>query len=198
MYPLCLVCRRRRPSYDFAWAACHYSSPLKELIHNFKFEDKTYLRFLFIDLLNDFINTYHLNIDQFDYLIPMPMSAVRLRERGFNQSLLLSQELSNRTSIPTLEDLVIKNRHTQSQLELSLKNRFTNLKGAFRMNQNLKMEPYHQKHLSAAGRTTSAKGLSFLIIDDLLTTGSSASEVASILKDAGAKTVGVLTLAITI
>lgn len=198
-YPLCLICRRAHFHFDFAWAACHYSSPLKELIHQFKFEDKTYLRFLFADIMEEFTKIHRFDVQQFDYLIATPVSSVRLRERGFNQSLFLAQELSRRFQIPCLSKAVQKIRHTPSQSELSLKNRFTNLRGAFRMNPNLGVSKIFATFVpSEREGSSSIRNGRFLIIDDLLTTGSTASEMALTLKSAGARTVGVLTLAITV
>ena len=128
----------------------------------------------------DFISTYHLDINQFDKIVPIPLSQSRLRERGYNQSGLLAEEISRIYKICLSKKNLVRIRNTEHQTLLSEKERWTNIYGAFRI-----------KNLSRFS------GKNILVIDDLLTTGATASEAARTLKDAGAKTVGILTLAIT-
>jgi len=109
----------------------------------------------------------------------MPLSSTRQRERGFNQSLLLANKLSGHFHIPLSTNNLIRIRHTESQSLLNRKNRWTNIQGAFKIN-----------HPSIY------QDQAVLLVDDLLTTGATASEASSLFKKAGAKTVGVLTLAI--
>lgn len=128
----------------------------------------------------DFVQNYHLDIRQFDQIVPIPLFHSRLRERGYNQSQLLAEPIGQRYKIPLLHNTLIRVRETEHQTLLSEKERWTNIRGAFRIKYP---ERVYSKNI--------------LIIDDLLTTGATASEAARSLKDAGAKTVGVLTLAIT-
>jgi ComF family protein len=127
-----------------------------------------------------FIRTYQLDIAQFDALIPIPLSATRLRERGYNQSGLLAQGISEAFHIPVFENSLTR-RHTRHQTLLNEKERWTNIQGAFTIK--------FSKNIN---------NRNILIIDDLLTTGATASEAARTLKKCGAQTVGVLTLAITL
>lgn len=128
----------------------------------------------------DLIDTYHFDIKQFDHIIPIPLHPSRLRERGFNQSQLLAAEISRQYKISLSFKNLIRARATEHQTLLSEKERWTNIYGAFRIKNPAKLA-----------------GKNILIIDDLLTTGATASEAALTLKSAGAKTVGILTLAIT-
>lgn len=178
--PRCNGCRRHPPLFDFAWSACLYEAPLKTLIHQFKYSQKTRLRFLFTELMIAFIRAYQLDIAQFDALVPIPLSSTRLRERGYNQSALLAKGISRAFHIPVLEGCLAR-RHTRHQTLLNEKERWTNIHGAFTMKSSQKIN-----------------NINILIIDDLLTTGATASEAAKMLKKSGAQTVGVLTLAITI
>lgn len=127
-----------------------------------------------------FLETYHLDIKQFEYIAPIPLFPSRLRERGYNQSQLLAEEVSRKYNIRLSMNNLVRIRATEHQTSLSEKERWTNIYGAFRI-----------KNLAEFS------GKNILVIDDLLTTGATASEAARTLKDAGAKTVGVLTLAIT-
>jgi len=127
-----------------------------------------------------FIKEYSLDAGQFDVIIPIPLSSTRSRERGYNQARLLAKELAKEFSIPLAENQLRRIRHTDPQSLLDEKQRWTNIKGAFTIR---KLETFQRKNI--------------LLVDDLLTTGATASEAARMLKDAGAGTVGVLTLAIT-
>lgn len=124
---------------------------------------------------------YRLDIAQFDIIVPIPLFPSRLRERGYNQSQLLAEQISKIYSIDLSLKGLVRIRNTEHQTFLSEKERWTNIQGAFRIRN---FTEFSKKNI--------------LIIDDLLTTGATASEAAGIIKSAGAKTVGVLTLAITV
>ena len=127
------------------------------------------------------IETYRFDINQFDEIVPIPLFSSRLRERGYNQSQLLAEEIGRKYKINLSLKNLTRVRATEHQTLLSEKERWTNICGAFRIK-------------NPAGFS----GKNILIIDDLLTTGATASEAARTLKDAGVKTVGILTLAITL
>ncbi len=179
---ICKECRTKDPFFDFAWSACLYEDPLKELIHRFKYGQKTQLRHLFAEVMISFIKEYDLDTGQFDAIVPVPLSSTRTRERGYNQAQLLARELAEKFSIPLAPEgnQLRRIRHTRPQTFLDEKQRWTNIKGAFTI-----------------GKLNTFKRKNILLIDDLLTTGATTSEAARALKDAGAGTVGVLTLAIT-
>jgi ComF family protein len=178
--PRCPDCIKADPAFDFAWASCLYQAPLSDLICRFKYNQKTYLRKPLAQLMIDFLETYRLDIRQFDEIVPIPLFPSRLRERGYNQSLLLAEEIGRKYKIRLSRNALTRVRETEHQTLLSEKERWTNISGAFRIKNPAKFS-----------------GKNILIIDDLLTTGATASEAARTLKDAGAKTVGILTLAIT-
>jgi len=169
-----------KPHFDFAWAACLYKSPLKDLICRFKYNQKTYLRKPFAQLMIDFVEAYRLDIRQFDMITPIPLFPSRLRGRGYNQSQFLAEQVARKYSINLSLKNLVRIRNTEHQTLLSEKERWTNIHEAFRIRNSVKLS-----------------GKNILIIDDLLTTGATASEAARVLKGAGAKTVGILTLAIT-
>jgi ComF family protein len=180
-HPRCRQCRRHRPAFDFAWSACVYDDPLKELIHRFKYGQKTRLRRLFTEMINSFVRRHHLDAAQFDMAVPVPLSAARLRERGYNQAQVLAEGICREFQIACSVNNLIRARHTQPQSLLDEKQRWTNIQGAFTIKHS---EKFADKNI--------------LIIDDLLTTGATVSEIARTLKKAGAQTVGVLTLAIAV
>lgn len=119
-----------------------------------------------------------MDIEQFDFMVPIPLHPTRKRERGYNQSFLLASQLSRIFNINLNINLLIKTKNTKNQSLLSKKERWTNITGAFKIK-----------------NPNEVNNKSILLIDDLLTTGATSSEAAKALKSAGAKTVGVFTLA---
>ncbi len=177
---LCPSCLTTNYHFDAAWSACLYEEPLTDLIHSFKYHGKTHLRRSFAKLIIEFIDNYHVPIHNFDVITPIPIHSTRHRERGFNQSQLLSQMICDHYEIPHSNDLISRIKFTETQTKLDAKQRWTNVEGAFRINHSLKIADK-----------------SILIVDDLLTTAATANAASQSLKDAGAAYVGVLTLAIT-
>jgi ComF family protein len=110
-----------------------------------------------------------------DLVAPVPLHPSRLRQRGFNQALLLAQAFPE---VPLERELLARQRHTPPQAGLNPKERRDNVKGAF-----------------AVPRPELVKGKSILLIDDVFTTGATVRECAKVLRRAGAREVNVLTVA---
>jgi len=168
-------------AYDHAWSVCLYNEPAQKLLHAFKYNAKTSLCKTFVPLMIDFIDRYSLPLQKFDLITPIPLHPVRLRERGYNQSALLSLCLSRHYGILHTENLLIRQKMTTTQTELGAKQRWTNMEGAFRIK-----------------NSTDVEGKSVVLIDDLYTTGATVHSAAQALKTAGAARVCVLTFSITI
>ncbi len=114
-------------------------------------------------------------VQESEVLAPVPLHPQRLRQRGFNQALLLAQAFPE----ATLErELLVRQRHTPPQAGLNPKERRDNVKGAF-----------------AVPRPDLVKGRKILLIDDVFTTGATVKECAKVLRRAGAREVNVLTAA---
>lgn len=176
---LCPDCQRARHYFDRAWAAVLYNEPMHTLIHQFKYQNKTGLRKLFAGLLLSFIEKYSIDMSAYDIIVSVPLHPTRLRERGYNQTEFLAESLSKEFHLAIISKNLSRMRHTKNQALLGKKERWTNIQGAFKIN-----DP------SGFQKT------SVLIVDDLFTTGATASEAARLLKEAGAKKVDVLTLSI--
>ena len=113
-----------------------------------------------------------------DLLLPVPLHRQRLRERGFNQALLLAQDLSRRTGIPCNKRILQKKKPTLPQVNLSGPEREKGVRGAFQVTEKKKL-----------------KGKSILLVDDVYTTGATVNECSKVLMAGGAERVDVLTLA---
>lgn len=111
-------------------------------------------------------------------IIPIPLHRLRYYERGYNQSEMLAQGVSVATGIPLSTSVLSRRKPTRSQTRLSRKNRWANLAGAFDV-----------------AEAAAVEGQKVLLVDDVLTTGSTAGVAAQALKDAGAEYVHLATLA---
>lgn len=167
-------------AFDQAWSACLYNDSFQKLLHSFKYNSKTSLCKTFTPLMIDFIDRWHIPIEKFDIMTPIPLHPVRLRERGYNQSSLLSNALSRHYKISQRENILVRSKMTATQTDLGAKQRWTNLEGAFRIK-----------------NSTDVEGRTIVLIDDLFTTGATVHHAAEALKKAGAVRVGVLTLSVT-
>jgi len=147
-----------------------YSEALAEAINLMKFSG---LRRLAKPMGKLFLN---LEMPECDGIIPVPLSKSALRERGFNQSLLMAKVISKKLKTPLYMDMLLKRKDTLPQVGLSAKERMKNLKGAFK----------------TSGKINK---LRLLLLDDVMTTGATARECSKTLMSAGAKEVIVITLA---
>ena len=116
-----------------------------------------------------------------DYLIPVPLHKLKQRERGYNQSEYLCQGISEVTHIPTHASLIVRKKYTESQTKLNLLQRQENVGSAFAIN---------PKHRSCV------QGKSLIIVDDVITTGSTINACAKELVAAGASSVFAASVAI--
>jgi len=164
-------------AFEQAWSVCLYNETAQKLLHDFKYNSKTSLRKTFVPLMIDFIDRHGLPLNKFDLMVPVPLHPVRLRERGYNQSAILALELSEHYGIPYSDSLLVRQKRTKTQTELGLKQRWTNMEGAFRIKNSPEVD-----------------GKTIVLVDDLFTTGATVHHAALSLKQAGAARVCVLTL----
>ncbi len=174
---ICPNCRERH--LHFACAVVCYQSrgAVRDLVHRFKYNGKVYLRNVLIDWLAETLNDPRLQAPVCDRIVPVPLHSTRERERGFNQARVLAEGLTGRSGIP-LADCLKRIRYTTTQTIFDREERMENLRGAFQMRQSADV---HDLHL--------------LLIDDVLTTGSTVDECARVLREAGAASVRVATVA---
>lgn len=172
---VCGECLRQQPPFDHTVAAFIYSFPLDKLIQALKFREHLILVDYFADAL-----AQHITIRP-DCIVALPLHPNRLRERGFNQSLLLARRIARQLDIPLLANACERVRNTPPQSSLPWKERDKNMRQAFTC------------HTDAGVR-----GKHVAIVDDVMTTGASTGELARALKQEGASEVSVWVVARTL
>lgn len=173
----CIPCRRRRLHFTRARAAGVYDGSLREAIHVLKFGCRRSIAPLLAQFM---VGVAEQEFSSTDLIIPMPLHPTRLRERGFNQSDLLATVVGAHLKVQVVNDALRRVRPTDAQSSLTQEERRANVRGAFRATRLL-------------GNVT------VLIVDDVLSTGFTASECARALRQqAGVRRVEVLTAAMAV
>lgn len=170
---LCGECTTEPPAFARARAPLVYEGPAADAIRRFKYSRRMeYLQvmqhWLMAPICRDLAAAAKL-------LAPVPLHPKRLKERGFNQALLLAQAFPE---IPLGREVLARTRHTRPQAGLNPKERRDNVHRAF-----------------AVTRPEDVRGKSVLLLDDVYTTGATVRECARVLIKAGAREVNVLTVA---
>ena len=168
----CDSCTGKNVEFDLARSVFEYGEPISRAIKAFKYDGKKYLAEVFVSKM---LNTFLANFSSANIITFVPMTKAKLKLRGYNQAELLANELSRITKIE-VKELAEKVSETKAQATLNAKERKKNLKSSFKINKKL------------------VKDKNIVIVDDVLTTGSTADVLAKGFKDAGAKSVGVLTV----
>jgi ComF family protein len=166
------------PAYDRARAVAHFSGTMRTLVHQLKYADRHDARTLFGRWLTEAARDLQ---PRPDVIVPVPLSRLRLLLRHFNQAAILALELSRQTGVPMDPMLLRRTRWTRSQVGMTRNERRRNIAGAFAVPRG------------GRGRVS---GRSVLLVDDVVTTGATASACARALKRAGAARVDVVALAL--
>ena len=172
---LCEDCSNEKPAFTLARSVAIYEGLLKEAIHEFKFNGKKKLCDPLGKIMIDHIFRSDIPLIDIDTITPIPLSNKRQKERGYNQSLLLVENISSKLYLKVNAGSLFKVKNIKPQHDLLRQERLTNIQGAFVAN--------------------NVEGFNILLIDDIYTTGATVKEASSVLRHAGAKNIYVLTLA---
>jgi ComF family protein len=173
----CSACLREEGHFAKARAFAIYDGLLPEIISRFKYRGLSRLARPLGDLLGDYEDS-EFSFRDYGLVVPVPLHPRRLRQRGFNQSLLLAGRIARRHSLPLDFNGLRRIRATPPQTELSAAERRRNVRGAF-----------------SVATPRAFRGKKVLLVDDVFTTGATVEECAKVLSGAGAEQVDVLTLA---
>jgi len=149
---------------------------LQKIIHSLKYEKKFLVGIFLGRLLGERITTDFAQY-KIDMIVPVPLHHLKKAEREYNQSLYIARGVSKITGIKVYNRQIKRNRYTESQTAMNLSEREKNLRGAFSTRKKL-------------------NGENILIIDDVITTGSTVRECGKVLLDAGAEKIYAASIAI--
>ena len=171
----CALCRLGLQGFDAVYSYGSYEGTLRELVHLFKYGGvrpltRTFGNFLVQALPRE---------TTFDVIVPMPLHWFKQWQRGFNQADVLAREVGKKWNVP-VRGVVRRKKATRPQAGLTNAKRRANVQGAFKIS-----------------RGRSLAGMRVLLVDDVVTTGATASACARVLKRAGAAHVALLALART-
>ena len=172
----CLRCQKQESSFVRSRSPLVYDGAAKQLIYEMKFLGKKYIAETLGAMMAD---SFIANNMEADVIVFVPMTDKEKKKRGFNQSELLAKDLGERLNLPVLPAL-IKLKNTPAQKELNREEREKNLEGAFKC------------------IFDEVKRLNVLLVDDIFTTGVTANECSKALLKGKAKSVNVLTAAVTV
>ena len=155
----------------------NYSGIMRNLLLNYKFNEKPYLYEGLINFFNKYQKNY-LQFDFYDIIMPVPISRKRLKSRGYNQSLLFAKGIAKILNINLRKDILIKQTNNKMQSTLNKLQREENVKDVYKLKNN---KDIINKRI--------------LLVDDIFTTGATANECSKVLKLAGTQKIDVLTIA---
>lgn len=180
-HPHCIPCLQQEPAYDHTVVAVDYGAPFDQLIWALKFGHQLQHAPLFAHMMRDaLLQARHLQVLP-TLLLPVPLSRLRLQQRGFNQALEIARPLARSAGIRLLPQALVRTRDTRAQSQLHIKERAHNVQGAFA----LSCDPHE------------IAGQHVAVVDDVMTTGATLNELAHLLKRFGASQVSNLIFART-
>jgi ComF family protein len=145
-----------------------YETGVKEAIHALKYKNNLAVGSLFVSNLVSIIRKERWNLDA---IVPIPLSRTRLKERGYNQAAILAYPISLHMKIPLVQNMIARTKSTESQVHLNHSERRNNLANAFSVNR------FRGKYKRV------------LIVDDVITTGSTINDCARALLESGVEEV---------
>ena len=173
----CLKCISHPPFFHKARSLFKFDEYSKHIIHAFKYYDKTILAKSFAEML---VARYQDDLVESEVILPVPMHRFKRLFRMYNPAQILAQELHKIINVPIHMGVLVKIKWTKPQTTLSRKARLKNIAGSIKIENISKI-----------------KNKKIILIDDVVTTGTTVDLCAKLLKKAGAKEVIVLSVAST-
>ena len=179
---LCGQCQQSLPPIDYLISSLHYAYPVDYLVSQLKFQgDLTYAK-IFSQLLLTTLQTHYRekkrerHPERPEIIIPVPLHKKRSRQRGFNQAFEIARPIAKELNIPISANTIKRIKYTEAQSLLSASERRKNLHNSFVLS-----KPISAEHI--------------VLVDDVVTTGTTVYALATLLKKSGVKKVGVWAVA---
>jgi len=176
---ICKKCTNKLYPYDKIISITAYKEPMITLIHYFKYKNYDFLAKFLSSLMSEHLLNSGFNLNEYDFITSVPAHPTRLKERGYNQAELLGKLLSNSFKIPFKNGIINAKIIKPSQTILHKAEREINVKGSF----GVKERMMNKK---------------IILVDDIVTTGSTIKVISEALKKKGADNVTVITLSKTL
>ena len=170
----CETCKSKdyTHTFDRAYCVAKYTGTAKNLVFSLKYGLDKAIAKVISNYLVEKVKSLDIAVDM---VIPVPLGPKRFRNRGFNQTELLASDVASVLNLPLETKLVLRTTETQTQTSMTRLQRLENVKGAF----------------SVVDKDV-VKGKNILLVDDIVTTGSTADEISRMLKKKGANKVYIL------
>jgi len=165
--------------FDYARSFFEYSDILRRVILDIKFGKKVHKMVSLADIAMTVAGDITYEYEEFDAVIPVPLHANRLKERGFNQAKLLAKTIANSANLPMDDDICVRIVDTMPQSLMSSSNRQDNVADVFRVMDGAEV-----------------RGKSFVLVDDVFTSGETLNSLARALKERGAEKIACITVCI--
>jgi ComF family protein len=175
---LCKNCKKEFFYYERVISATTYKEPISLLLHLFKYRHFDYLGEFLSLLVVRYLIRVGFEFSDYDFITCVPLHPAKEKERGYNQSAIISKIISFHFKIPFKSDIIYQTRLNPSQTKLSKEKREINIKDSFKVKGDL-------------------EGKRIILVDDVFTTGSTVKECCRVLKEKGAN-ITVLTLSKTL
>ncbi|MCD6460952.1 ComF family protein [bacterium] len=175
---LCGDCRFKKDPPLKIISVAKYEGILKNLIHQLKYNLRENISITLARVMLDFLKLQKIQMNKYDAVIPMPISKVKKRERGFNQIEFICRKICGYYNIELNKKILKRKYHKKPQVALSRRERLINPQNSFELKKN-----------------SNIKGKSFILVDDVKSTGSTLYFASKILFDAGVSEVLCITLA---
>lgn len=172
---ICGACAQSTPGFDLSFAPFRYAYPLDRMIQRLKYAQQLHIGRMLARCFAQQLMMNH-SVSLPSAIVPVPLGRTRYLSRGYNQAIELAMHLRRHLNVPVRADWVVRERETAEQAGLARRERRKNVRGAF-----------------ALSRQPDCAHVA--ILDDVVTTGSTVNEVASVLREAGVSRIEVWAIA---